>query len=79
MFCQRLSATNDTNGNPRRVWVVYGDAGFLHGTIMTARDEAYGGQPQEFRTIPRLPDLEITPAEYKHILKHYAHREFMPF
>jgi hypothetical protein len=79
MYCQRLSATNDTNGNPRRVWVVYGDDGFLHGSIMTARDENYGGQPLEFRTIPRLPDLDITQAEYKHILKSYAHREFCPF
>jgi hypothetical protein len=79
MFCQRLSATNDTNGNPRRVWVVYGETEGFYSSIVTARDEGYSGRPSEFAFLVRLPDLEITPGEYKHILKSYAHREFMPF
>jgi hypothetical protein len=61
------------------VWVVYGESEGFHGTIMTARDEGYSGQPPEFRFMVRLPDVEITPGEYKHILKSYAHREFCPF
>ena len=68
-FVQHLAADNDSNGNPRRVWAVYGD----RGEIVTAIDEGYGNLPSEFLDLPQLPTIHITPAEYREWLDRIEH------
>jgi hypothetical protein len=65
-------ATNDTNGNPRRVWVGITKSGHV-GRI---EDEGYGGRPEWVRqlAIDCTWDvhIEVTPAQYRHRL-HQLH------
>lgn len=69
-FVQHLKTTNDTNGNPRRLWAVYRVAST--GNFMVwdqVIDEGYGGKPTELRGYLELPELYITPQEYKSLRK----------
>jgi len=67
---QRVSTTNDTNGNPRRLWVVYrlsiGGNSFVHDSIY---DEGYSGKPVEVQTILSIPEVFVSPSEWKAIRK----------
>jgi len=65
---QHLNAGNDTNGNPRRVFVVYG----TEGQILDAIDEGYSGTPRWLRDYPQLAGFVIKPSEYKLLLKEHA-------
>ena len=68
MCWQHLNAGNDVNGNPRRVFVVYTQAGHIFGTW----DEGYVGTrvlPDNLRKLPQLATLTIKPAEYRALLK----------
>ncbi len=67
---QHLRCTNDTNGNPRRVFVLY-DA---QGEIVRAIDEGYRGTPAECRGLIQLPTFDTTPAERRALLREYAGR-----
>ena len=70
---QHLVCNNDRNGNPRRVWMQYSDAG-----RPMAFDEGYAGRPYQTRQeahidpIIELPTLEITVAQYKEILAKFG-------
>jgi len=57
---QHLCATNDRNGNPRRLWAVYTNDGHVIEVI----DEGYAGRPQVGADVVELPMVHITPAEY---------------
>lgn len=75
-----LNATNDGNGNPRRVWAIID----RDGVTIDAIDEGYAGF--DAVTSPALgyarpggwyypnavkgPTYATTPAEYRHLLKH---------
>jgi hypothetical protein len=72
-LAQNLKTTNDTNGNPRRLWAVY----TADGSTVAMLDEGYGGRRvmldcmshDDYRDIRELPAVEITPAEYRRLLK----------
>jgi hypothetical protein len=62
---QQLRTTNDTNGNPRRVWVLYRveDERYFPEVVAVA-DEGYAGDP--FREVrAALPSIMVTPTEYR--------------
>lgn len=63
LFVQHLCCTNDTNGNPRRIWATYNDRGH----IVDVKDEGYEGRPASLRDdiAHELPSIEITPSEYR--------------
>ncbi len=72
MFCiQHLRAGHTANGNPRRIWAL------IYVTANSAKywkcyDEGYGGMPKELKErhgIGQLPDLEITPKQYRDLLR----------
>jgi len=62
---QHLNAGNTTNGNPRRVFVLYA----ANGDIVQAIDEGYRGTPAECRGLVQLPGFDIKPAEYRTLLR----------
>lgn len=68
-----LNAGNDTNGNPRRVWVVLQiDGDSQH--IIDAVDEGYQGfhRVKEFyQDCIQGPMFRTVPAEYRALLKAY--------
>ena len=59
---QHLRASNDSNGNPRRLWIVYG----RDGAPLRIEDEGYSGR-EAVRGLncPELPSAEITPKDYR--------------
>jgi hypothetical protein len=66
---QRAITNNDSNGNPRRVYIVYN----MEGRILETFNEGYLGS----RAVPQdildasilLPDLVVIPKEYKRLVK----------
>jgi hypothetical protein len=58
---QQLRAPNDTNGNPRRLWVVY----HQDGTVAEVVDEGYGNRPKYLSTLPDLGSIDIAGKEYR--------------
>ena len=60
-YIQHLRTTNDINGNPRRVFVLYDENGDIVKTI----DEGYRGFPREYRSLKQLPQIEVLPKEYR--------------
>ena len=66
---QHLSAPNDVNGNPRRLYYVLN----VHTKNEMVFDEGYEGFmgiPEYIRTsFFALPDMKITATEYKRFLK----------
>lgn len=69
MLVQNLVATNDVNGNPRRLWVIMDPK---HGDIVKVIDEGYGGRPAETRGYIQLPSYEIKASMYNYLLKAYG-------
>lgn len=70
MFIQHLSATNDVNGNPRRVYAVYSATG----VILDVIDEGYEGKGKYRNAdLIELPAVVITPAEYREWLARVEH------
>jgi len=70
-FYQHLRAPNDSNGNPRRLFVVYEttDQDEIQKYISTVaiHDEGYGGIPDELKDVPSIGSVEITAREYNFI------------
>ena len=62
---QHLQATNDVNGNPRRLWLLL-DA--QTGVIIKVANEGYRGIPTEWHDVPELPQVDTTPKFYKDTL-----------
>ncbi len=65
LACQWVRAPNDKNGNPRRVWLVYGK----DGTPIEVIDEGCAGMPKRLRELPELPTMDVSPTAYKGWLK----------
>ena len=74
MVALHLSTTNDTNGNPRRLYVFLTDTG----QVVGVKDEGYKGRGarQEWaeqhahgQAVFEGPDITITPAEYRWFLR----------
>jgi len=70
LLCQRLSAKNDVNGNPRRVYVVY----WHDGEVYHIYDEGYQGYtavPADVRAniVGFLMPLDISPSKYRELLR----------
>jgi len=65
---QHLRTTNDTNGNPRRIYLLM----TAEGTVTRAIDEGYGNPPSEYGILVQLPSVNITPAEYRRTLKRWG-------
>ncbi len=64
----RFNAGNDTNGNPRRVFVVFNP----RGTIVETLDEGYVGNHEVRAKYPKHKDggtFETTPKEYRNLVK----------
>lgn len=68
-----LRAPHDTNGNPRRVFVVIDASGKEDGRTLGVFDEGYAGNravPEEMRNAAIAEvTIEVTPKEYKEWLK----------
>ena len=60
-FIQHLRSTNDINGNPRRVFVLYDN----NGNIIKTIDEGYRGFPVEGKGLKHLSSIKVIPAEYR--------------
>jgi hypothetical protein len=73
-FFQHVKTTNDTNGNPRRLYMVYAAGAEIIGVI----EEGYGGKPQSLRNVAEIIPLHITPNEYREV-KNWAKREELYF
>lgn len=59
---QHMSAKNDSNGNPRRLWMVY------EGKDFYAIDEGYNGRPKCLADYVELIPVNISPADYHELL-----------
>lgn len=68
--CQNLKSTNDVNGNPRRLWVIY-DARKDPAFPIEVINEGYGGEPEECRSLIHLTPVRVSPKEHKVWLKMY--------
>ncbi len=72
MTAIKLNAGNDRNGNPRRVYVVFGSSG----DVLSAIDEGYLGSEAVTILYPDLkgkpiPEFQTTPEEYRLLLKQF--------
>ena len=73
MVCIKLNAGHDSNGNPRRVYVVFDSEGY----IVRAVDEGYRGRAA-LREVPGCEgecepvEFETTPREYRRLLRHFG-------
>lgn len=65
ILCQNLRANNDTNGNPRRVWVSYSS----DGAVVDVHDEGYIGKPSIMRHLPELPAITTNGPTYRSWMK----------
>lgn len=72
---QHLSAPNDVNGNPRRLYVVYST---INGEVLKVYDEGYGGLPGELKTELAMIGVVITVQTYNHIKQVYSTRLARP-
>jgi len=54
---------NDTNGNPRRLFVLYDAAGAITKVI----DEGYRGMPEQVRELIQLPGYFISAGDYREL------------
>lgn len=66
MIVQHLKAPNDRNGNPRRLWAVYGSDS---GNLVELIEEGYAGRPDvcdDWRNpdVVEIPEINITAGEY---------------
>lgn len=77
---QQLRATNDVNGNPRRVWVLYKANKITQfAGVIEAIDEGYTGDPfhgaakgTPWRESVQLPGIDVSPKEYRAFLKYHG-------
>jgi hypothetical protein len=66
-FVLRYRSPNDTNGNARRIYVVYGD----DESVMAIHDEGalgWAALPVPFRTLPKV-DVDVSASVYRAFLK----------
>lgn len=68
MIYINLAADNDTNGNPRRIFVIFDE----DGEILDCIDEGYSGLAEVTKQYPNAKyagRFETTPKEYRSLLK----------
>lgn len=73
MIALHLRASNDTNGNPRRLFLILDN----DGDAVDAVDEGYSGYGAIARNYPEIKigaTIEVTPAEYRSWLKTFDGR-----
>lgn len=70
-FYQHLKTVNDNNGNPRRLFAVYGG----NGDLMKVYEEGYRGKPEELRGLCDLPEINIPIKEYNEIKRNAKDQE----
>ena len=66
----KLNAGNDTNGNPRRVFVA-----LRNGVAVNSWDEGYEGEhavSEQYRRCYAGQTFETTPKEYRSLVKRFA-------
>ena len=66
---QHVKSAHDINGNPRRLYLVTTPWG-----VINAYDEGYQGEkciPYSEIPIFRLPSINVSPSEWKRLLKQY--------
>lgn len=67
-----IATTNDTNGNPRRAYVLY-----RNGAVLAVYNEGYHGYmavPEQYRDMAQAaPTIQTTPAFY-HEMKTWGHK-----
>lgn len=66
-----LDAGNDTNGNPRRIYIVVS----TKGSVISAHDEGYYGDAAVTKRYPNIAIVgrfKITPGEYRSLKKQYG-------
>lgn len=73
MIVQHLKAPNDSNGNPRRLWAVYGS---YSGNLVELIEEGYAGRPDACNKrlnpdVVEVLEVNITVGEYN-VWKKYA-------
>ena len=64
----KLEATNDINGNPRRIFIIFDEESNIIETI----DEGYSGDRELNKKYPNLPSyctFKTTIKEYRNLLK----------
>lgn len=61
VLAQNLRCVNDTNGNPRRVWVGWN----MDARVVAVQDEGYSGRPDWLGAAVELTSVSITPGEYR--------------
>ena len=65
-LCQKIGTTNDTNGNPRRLWIIYDTRKTRNHRppwIAGVVEEGYAGAPAWLPKM-ELPSVEVAPKEY---------------
>ena len=70
---QHQRHTNDTNGNPRRLWAVFElDTRKPGGTgcLVAVYNSGYSDRPQALHALAELPSVSITPREYRDTIRH---------
>lgn len=75
-WATKIDAGNDTNGNPRRAYLVYEmDADYKIPQLVETIDEGYAGISalhEKYLTVDVVePTLKVTPKTYKELLKEY--------
>lgn len=69
MFMVKLRTKNDVNGNPRHVYVLYGE----YGEIVNTWDVGYSGYaavPEQYQTLAqRAPEIPTTYKEYNAMVR----------
>ncbi len=65
---QHLSAPSDSNGNPRRLYMVMDE----EGNIITAIDEGYSGFPKDLNGLIQLPEYPISIKLYRELKKKFC-------
>lgn len=81
MIAIKISTTNDTNGNPRRGWLIYQDAsrgGSMGFDLIAFVDENYAGNAALTRAYPdatEITSLQVTPGEYREAMRGQRERE----
>ena len=70
---QHQRATNDSNGNPRRLYVGWRtrcEHGARWGEIVAVHDEGYRGRPGTLNGAYELTPATITPGDYREMIRH---------
>ncbi len=65
---QLYAAQNDTNGNPRRVYVLFQALGGMVSPV-AVEDCGYVGMPKGWGKHAQLPTVSVSPSDYRDWLK----------